>query len=175
MRHNIAASLLVVGLSFASVGHAANITWYLHDVTFNDGGTASGSFEFDADLIDPGYSNIEIITTEGSRLPGQMYSEVHSRSNSGWVEFLQPSYYDNNVEFNFATNLTNSGGSIDIVHFSFESDCAHVSCQSFHETRVITSGYISSVAPVPIPAAAWLFGSGLIGLAGVQRRQKAKA
>jgi hypothetical protein len=28
---------------------------------------------------------------------------------------------------------------------------------------------------VPLPAAAWLFGSGLIGLAGIKRRQKAKA
>lgn len=30
----------------------------------------------------------------------------------------------------------------------------------------------SNVAPVPIPAAAWLFGSGLIGLVGVSRRRK---
>jgi hypothetical protein len=32
-----------------------------------------------------------------------------------------------------------------------------------------------SVSAVPIPAAAWLFGSGLIGLAGLKRRQKANA
>lgn len=30
-------------------------------------------------------------------------------------------------------------------------------------------------APVPIPAAAWLFGSGLIGLVGIARRKKGKA
>lgn len=30
-----------------------------------------------------------------------------------------------------------------------------------------------SIAPVPVPAAAWLFGSALVGLAGVGRRRKA--
>lgn len=31
---------------------------------------------------------------------------------------------------------------------------------------------VESVTPVPIPAAAWLFGSGLLGLAGIARRKK---
>lgn len=30
----------------------------------------------------------------------------------------------------------------------------------------------TGVAPVPVPAAAWLFGSALLGLAGIQRRRK---
>ncbi|MDH3590183.1 MAG: VPLPA-CTERM sorting domain-containing protein, partial [Gammaproteobacteria bacterium] len=29
------------------------------------------------------------------------------------------------------------------------------------------------VAPVPVPAAVWLMGSGLLGLAGMRRRRKA--
>lgn len=33
--------------------------------------------------------------------------------------------------------------------------------------------HISQVSPVPVPAAVWLFGSGLIGLVGVARRKKA--
>ena len=31
---------------------------------------------------------------------------------------------------------------------------------------------VSTVAPVPVPAAVWLFGSGLLGLAGVARRKR---
>ena len=32
-----------------------------------------------------------------------------------------------------------------------------------------------TITPVPLPAAAWLFGSALVGLAGMGRRRKAKA
>ena len=32
---------------------------------------------------------------------------------------------------------------------------------------------VESVEPVPVPAAVWLFGSGLIGLVGIARRKKA--
>ncbi len=35
------------------------------------------------------------------------------------------------------------------------------------------SNWVTGPAPVPIPAAAWLFGSGLLGLAGIARRNKA--
>jgi len=36
-----------------------------------------------------------------------------------------------------------------------------------------SSGYWSNAQVVPIPAAVWLFGSGLIGLVGISRRKKA--
>ncbi|MDH5767086.1 MAG: VPLPA-CTERM sorting domain-containing protein [Gammaproteobacteria bacterium] len=45
----------------------------------------------------------------------------------------------------------------------------------FHGT-VVTLGFFANdpvVSAVPVPAAAWLFGSGLIGLAGFARRRKA--
>lgn len=36
-------------------------------------------------------------------------------------------------------------------------------------------GFAESVAPVPVPAAAWLFGSALLGLAGIARRSGQRA
>ncbi len=36
----------------------------------------------------------------------------------------------------------------------------------------LIGAYPSSMSPVPVPAAVWLFGSGLIGLVGVARRKK---
>jgi hypothetical protein len=44
---------------------------------------------------------------------------------------------------------------------------------SSNGTLTITAN--SSSAPVPLPAAVWLFGSGLLGLVGVSRRRKATA
>lgn len=35
-----------------------------------------------------------------------------------------------------------------------------------------TSAYFAGSTPVPLPAAAWLFGSGLLGLAGIARRKR---
>lgn len=50
-------------------------------------------------------------------------------------------------------------------------DCA--GCGPFPNQTPIFSGTIVPVSAVPVPAAVWLFGSGLIGLAGVARRRKA--
>ncbi len=36
----------------------------------------------------------------------------------------------------------------------------------------ITGTLVQDTTPTPIPAAAWLFGSGLLGLVGLRRRQK---
>ena len=38
---------------------------------------------------------------------------------------------------------------------------------------MFAEGEIDVVSPIPIPAAAWLFGSGLLGLIGIARRKKA--
>lgn len=42
------------------------------------------------------------------------------------------------------------------------------------DTTASSQLYLSSVSSVPVPAAAWLFGSALIGLAGISRRRAAK-
>lgn len=153
------------------VSQASPVTWYLKDVVFNDGGTASGSFVFDLALnpIERGYSGINIVSTAGSKLLGNTYTTNYYRSNASWVEFLQTSYYYNNIEFTFDGTLTDSGGSVPLQTYgSFESNCAHISCQRFHNHRFVVSGYVTSV--VPIPPAVYLFGSALT-LIGVMRRK----
>ena len=44
---------------------------------------------------------------------------------------------------------------------------------NFNAANGVTAAATTSVTVVPIPAAAWLFGSGLIGLIGLARRKKA--
>jgi len=40
--------------------------------------------------------------------------------------------------------------------------------------RLVVNGYDTSVAAVPLPGGVWLFGTGLVALAAVRRRRKAK-
>ena len=43
---------------------------------------------------------------------------------------------------------------------------------SIESCNLLTSVWVGNSAVVPVPAAAWLFGSGLLGLAGIARRKK---
>lgn len=65
------------------------------------------------------------------------------------------------------SDMDNNGGTIPILLGSSENLCGNSGCST--DVRLITSG---SVSAVPVPAAVWLFGSGLIGLVDFARRKK---
>ena len=56
-----------------------------------------------------------------------------------------------------------SGGGLTDAYFAADVICISGSC----------NGETGNIGAVPVPAAAWLFGSGLLGLIGVARRKKA--
>ncbi len=62
----------------------------------------------------------------------------------------------------------------DVTSITFLVDCAGDKCAAndYALAGIKTVGPDSDVSEVPLPAAAWLFGSGLIGLAGIARRRK---
>lgn len=53
---------------------------------------------------------------------------------------------------------------------SGEYFAAHIA--GFDTTNGVTSAQFAGSTPVPVPAAVWLFGSGLLGLVGVARRKR---
>lgn len=84
------------------------------------------------------------------------------------------------VNFLFDTDpvgVDASGAMDDSVFFFLDTDALYYDQSGQFDLLCADSGCISSIystfAPsaVPIPAAAWLFGSGLIGLAGIARRK----
>src|SRR5258706_7531917 len=71
-RSLITALVLFVLFCVPSIASADGIAWDLSGVTFDDGGTASGSFVYDATANT--YSSIDIITTLGTAFGRATYT-----------------------------------------------------------------------------------------------------
>ncbi len=85
-RNLITALTLFVLFCVPSIASADGITWDLSGVTFDDGGTASGSFVYDASTNK--YSSIDIITTSGTTLAGATYTSLSLLASSSDTGFL---------------------------------------------------------------------------------------
>jgi hypothetical protein len=168
--------------------NAVPVVWHLDGVTFSDGGTASGSFTYDADTNS--YSAIAITTTAGSARSGASYNALNpGYLGSGAEELVVvnsadgPDFLGDPVFFPlFNSPLTNSGGTVTIRVDQVEGDCADAACSlPTVPFRNITGGSVSTATTPPaaaqqIPALS-LFGLlatalGLIAVAG--RRLAAK-
>ena len=167
MLRSIFIVLLVLVTSLAS---AAPVRWSLEDVVFDDGGTAFGSFTYDAATNE--YSDIDVATTSGTVATGGYYDICNEFFCAGSVS-------DSLVVFGMSTDISkwfviSFDGSLsdsgDIVQISTgptsTGPCQNSSCESLG--RNVVSG---SVSAVPVPAAVWLFGSALAGLGWLRRKQ----
>jgi hypothetical protein len=165
--------IIAVLLSFtAGAAQAVPVTWTLQDWTFNDGGSASGSFVYDADTNN--FSDMFIATTNGTERTGVIYSEAISGGNTAFsaVPFAGfPSLVSSpNLMVMFADQLTNLGGVVG-VFMGQESTCNNAGCTSLTgPIRFLGEG--ASVSAVPIPAALSLFLSGLAVFGAVARRRR---
>jgi hypothetical protein len=156
---------------------SAPIRWTLHDVLLSDGATATGSFVFDADTLT--VSEVSIFTSAGSALSGAAYlgGVNYSRVPSGfWFQFHEGEAVSPGLIPTFdlivVNPLSNAGGSVTVQRIN-EGTCTWTTeCDGGVYSRWDTRGvaYVSS-SVVPIPAAIWLFASGLINLAFRRRRK----
>ncbi len=158
-------------------------------------GTATGSFTYDA--VTNIYSNVNITTTGSgywgtdncgdSALCGtyiratDLYSTLSATSLQATPTASDPAnaigYYGMSMQF-AGSGLTGAGGTVDLYTAGGtdgEGICATVACDPTGAGAVSAFRGFSggSVSAVPIPAAAWLFGSAMLGLFGIARRKKA--
>lgn len=176
LRHILLAAGALLAAGVSPTAHAVAVTWVLQDVVFDDGGTAFGSFVYDADTNT--FSAIDVTTTDGGALGGSHYQFANFEAglldadSVLLVAAANPGAGTPAFNMNLDQAMTNAGGTINLAMapppLAFESTCLTSLCDSFFNIdRVIVSGTITAV---PLPAAAWLMGCALGLLAGLGRR-----
>ena len=101
-----------------SSASALPITWTVSDVVFDDGGTLNGIFVYDADANV--YTDINLTTTAGTTLPGDVYGDPNPASpghQGVLVAVLDdglPLAGQTQLGLIWTTPLTNAGGSTSI-------------------------------------------------------------
>ncbi len=177
-------SILLAALLFTChTAIAVPVEWTLNDVTFESGAVATGQFTYDADTRT--FANVNILVSERGALgvfdissppswnfgnaPG---SELNLSVNWG-LDPVNPieGYVHDTLYFEFNSTLTNSGGVASISPGSYEYESRSYGPSPEGGYTLWTDNIVSgTVSAVPIPAAVWLFGSGL-GLLGFVRRR----
>ena len=144
---------------------AAPILWNLTG-TFDDGGSASGSFVYDANLN--AYSAVNIITTLGSIRTGATHNFVSGGIAPSSIQVL---FAANSPQFTgsaafavfFGSPLTNGGGVIAIT--GQEASCSDPTCVApSGPARILTIGSVSSTVPEPGTLTLLSLGGAALGL-----------
>jgi len=172
----ITAFLLLFLLFVPSIASADGITWTLSDVTFDDGGIASGSFVYDA--LTNTYSSIDITTTSGSAFTGTTYNALGGLFGSSSTGMLLGASGDlTNTDvllLLFGAALTNSGGTVVLLSVR-EGTCDNTDCSLSTLDRSITGGeVVGTVETVatPEPSALSLLIVALVALMAVAAIRK---
>jgi PEP-CTERM motif len=170
---------LVVLLSMPGIASADDVTWSLSGVTFFDGGTATGSFVYNADTNT--VSSVDIATTAGLAFGGADYTAV----DPGFGPFPDEIVFVTSGSLADYTDtpaldlifdpglLTDAGGTIGLNLLSEEAPCGNAECsfggEPFREVAAgdVTTGAVST----PEPSTLLLLGAGLLGLFFVAKRK----
>jgi len=161
---------MLISMLMAGSAAALPVAWQLNDVVLSDGQVLTGGFVYDADLN--AYSDISIFSSGSVNYPANEWDTspaagpVISTFSAGVAGIG-----DSVLTLVFTDGgLTNAGGTLGMSTFGGTfGTCANADCSSvqFDSSVVLVSGTVSAV---PVPAAAWLFGSALAGLGWTRRR-----
>lgn len=171
---------LVLLTACANVAAAVPRNWVLSGVTFADGGTASGSFTFDAATST--YSNINVTTTTGSVRSGAVYHFVSGGLTPSNVQVLVATIGSGDptgtpaLAFFFGGAGLAGSSPVSIVDGQ-EANCSNSSCSTpTAPSRFVTGGSAIQISTVPAvsTAAALLTAALLAGAVLLSLRRAAR-
>lgn len=168
LRSGLLAGLVLMAASLSA--QAAPITWTLDNVTFTDGGTATGSFTIDAAAKT--WSAFDIVTA-GPALSGFNYNPTNSGlyfNGFGPNSFtIMPGDGHRYITFSFLEALNETGNTrVILTDSSWE-------CMNCSPWRYMSGSVTSLAADVPEPGTVAMFLPAL-GLVGwMSRRRKKQA
>jgi hypothetical protein len=167
----------------ALVAQADPVTWTLNNVTFNDGGTASGWFIFDAsqwnvDQQTRGvYGDVDIQATAGSQGLSRHYDSTDGNNIvwhiAMWGIGNSLAWAANGadqpwIDFIFATGLTDAGGTVAVVGGWEGSDLSSTVYRQFSGGTVTPL----TAKDLPEPDAPALVGAALLSLCVTLRKRR---
>ena len=172
MIKTLKSTIVTIALISGFQVQAAPVKWTFGDTLFfgcNAGGTmANGNFVYDAATNAISDFNIVTDSIETGTICGNFgdtyTADVGSAISVSPSEILLSGELGSTLTLQFVTPLTDSGGTVALVPgWSNEAnDIGYI--------REVELGWLTGTV-VPVPAALWLFGFGLIGLIGIARRK----
>lgn len=176
-----AGAMALMSWGFAPIANAGLVQWTLTNVQFEDGGTASGSYVFDASTNT--FSRISVSTTGSEAAPAASFSNTCDGStcvavspNPAQILIFSPADTSDMTGkqvllLDLQSTMTDAGGTIAInpaaqptialQSKAFSTICADASCSNPGSMRFISSGEVvgrAFVAPAasatPVPAMA---------------------
>jgi len=187
MRTNLMSSAALVAaasLLMALPAGAETIQWTLQNALFDDGGTASGSFDYNT--VSGAYFDIDFTTTAGSELGGTTYTAEDPASvprNYGFGSITAvgaTAAGDPLLDINTtaATGFTTPGVvtiGAPSEFVSSEGTCFDDGCTSYNPVRSLSGSLVGVAVPEPAIWAMMLMGFGGLGVAMRSRRMSKAA